>query len=788
MAGNVTGSIGSNDVLLKNMATEDSLQEIVKLLEKDKGITETVMESLKTSLSTKYFGSFGANLSKLSNGLKIVGDATADAFSATTRIVRNLDSNINDTSYAFSALSRGGGALGAVFEFTANSVRQMQQQFDSYSKMMAVGGANVSSFEDLRVAAAEFGLTLDGLARLVTEDARNLKTGFSTVTEGALSLKKYTMSLRDTSKEYAFQLMQMGVDLNNMAPYISLVTQSMGGLATVVNATGNNEAKFNQKIIDATRSITALSIATGANRDLILKQMAEANKSPMYQQMAKQFNAAERMLQQTLMAAGLGAEDAIEVVLASTGKIITESAGKTMAFLGAGGALQPLQQFLAKFKDMGNTAELTDAQIIDLMQSLKEGTKGMSRDMMATLGFADKNLAPMINMLLDLNRTGQEFDVAKFREAMKRSTEVPKAPDDPMKAFAITKDKMIDLAISTAVLNSVINKFGINLAAVGSELAAQYGGAASRDMAKKLSAINFTEEVANIRKEIENHFKESRDNTPVVSPLRTPNPNQAPNVQANLPSDLTIPSASTVVPIINNGQRTTTPSPEGTLGGQGTRPEAITAARTLAQNIKNFSGVITGIKHDAGPELSAHKGGLGFDFALVEETEQAYEQAYSNVMEIMKRAGLSSTDYSLSKHKANQDGQGSPAHLHLHFNSENALKQFQKGATGGFKLNGAPGQQTSSLPNPGTVAKLQNGGTETDFGTGERIPGTTMAQISGRSPNNALNTTQESGINFNNLLIAGLDNLSGQMTTLIGVNKEQSQKIDSMRVAYEQNA
>ncbi len=785
MAGNVTGSIGSNDVLLKNMATEDSLQEIIRVLEKTSKEEVSVLDTLRNSISKdgkKFFGNFGDKLLTLGNGLALIGEAGKDVFAATTRIVRNLDSNINDTSYAFSALSRGAGPLSAAFEFTANSVKQMQQQFDSYSRMMAVGGANVSSFEDLRVTAAQFGLSLEGLSRLITEDARNLKTGFASVSEGALALKKQTMSLRDTSKQYSFQLMQMGIDLNNIAPYVSLVTQAMGGLSTVVNNTGKDESKFNQKIIDATRSITALSIATGANRDMLLKQMAEANKSPMYQQMAKQFNAAERTMQQMLMATGLSAEDAIEVVLASTGKIITDSAGKTMAFLGAGGALRPLQQFLHDFKNMGDTAELTDTQIEGLMNSLKEGTKGMSREMMATLGLADKNLSPLINMLLDLNRTGQEFNVEKFKAAMKASTTVPDKPEDPMKALTLTKDKMIDLAISTATLNTVINTFGINMAAVASDLAAQYGGSAARNLAADLKKINFAKEMADIRKEIENYFRSQRDTTTVEPSINNPDPNQTPTVRHNLPENLEKLNPSAVIPVITNGQRRTDVNPNTISGESGTRPEVQNAARALAQNIKNFGGVVTGVKHASGPEKGGHKGGLGFDFALTEETEAAYDQAYANVMEIMKRAGLGDKDYSLSNHMKNRE-QGTPPHLHLHFNSEDAMKKFQKGATGGF--NGANGQQQSSLPSPSTVARLRDGLTETEMGNGERIPGSQVAQISGTGQASALNTVPDSGGDYTRMLVS---DLSIKFDTLIGINKEQVQKLDSVVTAVNMNA
>ncbi len=162
-------------------------------------------------------------------------------------------------------------------------------------------------------------------------------------------------------------------------------------------------------------------------------------------------------------------------------------------------------------------------------------------------------------------------------------------------------------------------------------------------------------------------------------PLFQPQPlTEPPSMPHNLSQNLIRLDRNLNVPIIKNSE-IVIPSRDGDgalVDEDFVHHAVMDAAKVISQNIPDFKGVISS-KHAPGSEKSFHKAGRAFDFQVVDETEFAYERAYSNVVEILSRAGLDYSEYTLINHMKHPDDRMVP-HLHLQFNNDAALEKLKK--------------------------------------------------------------------------------------------------------------
>ena len=276
MAGNVTGSIGADNVNLNNAATESTLAALLKVAQAD---SKNLLELAKKA------GVDAASLKDFDDELKKSAEAQVKNTQATIRetdalekasekharnvaILSQLDASMmqlmNGTaqmSDVFGAFKNVGPVIGTIAAGFERLASIQQQNFESYQKLSESGISFGGSLTDLRLAAANSYMTLDGFATLMKNNSTTFAKFGGSANEGAMGFAKFSKSI--LSSGVGDQLMALGYTADE-------ANQSM---ATYLGAAGVSNAKdleSNQQLrsgaADYLNELDRLSQVTGKSR------------------------------------------------------------------------------------------------------------------------------------------------------------------------------------------------------------------------------------------------------------------------------------------------------------------------------------------------------------------------------------------------------------------------------------------------------------------------------------------------------------------------------------------
>ena len=152
----VTGNLGSESIRLRGMALEETQYLIYQELDllnrtnakKASGKDDSPQEKRRAEGAkatdrafegvTKAAGGFGETLEKAGKKLELLAGNTI-------RLTRSFDSNVKNTDFAMRQIAAGSkGMAGTIAKFSADSVAQLEEQYDTYKKLTNVGGTTAA--------------------------------------------------------------------------------------------------------------------------------------------------------------------------------------------------------------------------------------------------------------------------------------------------------------------------------------------------------------------------------------------------------------------------------------------------------------------------------------------------------------------------------------------------------------------------------------------------------------------------------------------------------------------
>ena len=464
MAGNVTGNLGSENITLRNIATEDTLSDILEVL-KTKSITDsdTPENTKKKKENTKATDQATNAIKKGSNAF---GDFVSKFGQGAIKIVRNLDTEIENISFTFSSMARGSGTMSKTFQYAATSVAQLQEQFNAYSKMMQVGGVAANDFMTLKETATGLGTNLTGLTRITEQYTTSLKVGSSTTAIGLKKLKDaFSAVTSDTQMLQDFG--RLGVLPQQISEQLLLAAEAQGGFGSVMKKYGGDAKLFGQGMLKSTQELNMFATAIGANSQLMQQEAAKASKRASDQIFLNSLNAGEKMTYQYLQAMTGNAETSLQIMRSMKRGITSQEAGLFLSTKGITGMGNEIQNFMDLVSKGSKPLDaLTKSGLMSFAKNMSdEKLQRLSDEEYAQRISGNNQLADLMNYQLNLIRTLRDADPKEIENQVKKlSSSLDPDKTGTTDLFVSLQNEQVKLAKSTAALNTQINRLGLSIA------------------------------------------------------------------------------------------------------------------------------------------------------------------------------------------------------------------------------------------------------------------------------------------------------------------------------------
>jgi len=367
MAGNVTGSIGADNVNLSNAATESTLAALLKIAQID---SKNLLEIAKKAFPDIQLKDFEEEILKGTAAQKKETQAILQNTNALEKeqekhnrniaILNQLDVSMTklmdgtfQVSDAFGAFKNMPGILGVFAQGLEKIASIQEQNFIAYQKITDVGINFGGSLTQMRQAAASSYLTLEEFGSIVKANGQSFARMGGSANEGAIAFSKASKVLMD---DFGSGLMAMGYTSQE-------VNQGMIDYIAITGGRNSEEMKDKKTLAAGTKSyleeLDRLADITGKSREEISKEMkSKAEAADMQLYMASMSKEEAEKFQQVYNDArtkyGQGAAD--NVLAAAQGRAVTTEAGKKYAAL-APAATESLKQQLSATQKYGKDSE-----------------------------------------------------------------------------------------------------------------------------------------------------------------------------------------------------------------------------------------------------------------------------------------------------------------------------------------------------------------------------------------------------------------------------------------------
>ncbi len=799
MAGSVTGNIGSENVTLRNMATEDTLEAILEVLSKNKLIDKDGEQGIKD------------------RGKKVVqaAEATVKSFTAVkeifsglgqgaVKIVRGLESNIDNVSFTFSTvagqLQREGSGLAKLFGFAAESVAQLQEQQNAFSQMIRVGGTVASEFEILGQQASALGTNVRGLADLTDKFAFSLKIGSTSVAGGLKRLRDATTGMSDdVVKEFG----RLGIAPQKISEQLLLAAEATGGFGDVLARYGGDTEKFGKGMLKSTQELNIFASAIGSNSRMMQEESAKAAQKIGNRIFLKTLTDGEQKAVQFMQAFTGSGEGAIEVMRSLKGQATSEQAALFQSLKGFTGMGNQIETFMQMVSGGADTFDaLTKSGLMEFAKNL-----------------SDSDLAKLEAQAYAMRKAGAENEAAlldqqflllkglkdsKPEDLKKRITELKGGLGDgkALDSFTMLQQNQVKLANTTASLNKQMNRLGLALATstlkgtnLGLSGLAKGGDAAKSFFNDLLKRYGIDAEIPKellegpvdkieewVDKLINVKLSETTASSSNTGGTNTSGTNTGGRSNLvgttisgsliGLNDQITYKDKSgkivkaTLNELINNPSLL---AGSESFKGNNNRAETLALGAALQKNITTLSAITAGDDNHEKHQKGAHPAGRGLDFAvntIGKDPKVAYEQTEAAIKNYMENVlGLKKGEYFIKNELDYKKTGGTGPHMHVEFSESASTKLREK-----FKMEMSPKAEVQQQSGSNTEVAQ---GTVTDTGAKNNngaVSGTVNNNVSVISLNKPdwldpalAEATRESKILLGNLKTA-FDNLSDELS------------------------
>lgn len=753
----VTGSIGNENVRLRGMALEDTQSLILRELtemntregkkavaglsnEEKKQLTLDREKNDLTGKANSAMKASGGAIGKMSKAISDAGaklEKASAIFDTFGRTIRGYDSNIRDSSFAMRQLAVGAkGTTATLAKMSAESISQLEEQFDVYKKLSNIGGVTATDFQDMRINAARFGVTMQEYAGLMESNFINLRLSGKSVGSAMKSVTIETQNMREQGEEYTSQLMALGVGQSDYGQLILENTMLLGGFGKAVKSSSE---PFAERILNATKNVTALSDAFGFNRDQVMKQANDAMKDARNRTIFNsiQSKGKEDLLKIMTGIMGDGKKGMDMTLSLLTGQFSAEAANMASFAPDLMDSFKLVTEHLEKvpgdlegalkFANIDQAIQRIDSNSLAMAQSTRFSNDASANSVQALLNLKD--------MYGDSTKAGERFS--------ERLKDLGTKDAEQLKTLNLLQGENIRMALLFADTNKSLNNFGLTVAfamQVITEAMARTakGTVVSMDeIMQKAGGYDFikqmTKESHTITKNMADTIGAGMDKIVETANAkygsgRKPTAAEMRNVPIHGPiaDDAMVNVQGTRVPISKMDQA----GKEATAGG----PTPLYLKQLLAAIVKTNPD----IKVNAAQDLM-HKGAhsMSLDIGLAKGQSQSVQFA-EQVRNMMAEYGLSGSDYYVQNEYINPSANSTGGHMHLQMTAEGAKKFYENYN----KKNSTPvtaNSPTSQPPKPTKSDKVSMGPTPSQstvtasIASGGSAPADTLNNTMGQS-------------------------------------------------------
>jgi len=736
MAGSVTGNLGSENITLRNMATEDTLSDILTVLQ-----NKTITDKDPTKGASGKIAETGNEAKKLASSFIKAGEILSGIASSAVKIVRNLDTNINNVSYTFSTVAGElrveGNKLSRLFGYAAESVAQLQEQQNTYSRMLQVGGTVASEFDDLRIQAATLKTDLGGMSELADKFSFSLKVGSSTVGGG---LKKLSGIVDEMSDDTIRQYGRLGILPQKISESLLMAAEAQGGFGDVIKKYGGDAQAFNKGMLKSSQELNIFATAIGSNSKLMMDEAAKANQDITNRLFMRTLNDGEKAAARFLQAFTGNYQVGLDVMKSLKGGITTETAGlfqSLKGFTGMGNQMENFMSLVSKGADP--LKALSESGLLQFAKDLSEGDLQRLRvEAEAQQAAGNQAQADFIKQQLVLLTGLKDADPSQLAKMAKEYTSATADGTRAIDSFTQLQNQQTILAKTTANVNRQLNRLGLtiatsmlkgtNLAIDGAgkgkdaavtyfnQLLEKYGlGSLPSDIAEK--GIDQIEEWVDklINFNLEKPTSGGGTNTGGTNTGRASNL-VGTTISGNLigmNDQITYKDKTgkivkaTLNDLLNKPELL---AQSESFKGRNNRAETLALGAALQKNITTLSAITAGDDDHEKHQAGAHPAGRGLDFAVDttgKDPKVEYERAEAAIRNYMENVlGLKKGDYFIKNELDYKKTGGTGPHMHVEF-SESASTQIRDK----FKMDMRPTPEVSQTSGTSTQVS-QNGNGE----------------------------------------------------------------------------
>lgn len=574
----VTGNIGSESVRLRGMAlelTQEQILDQLRALNQKQGADTSNLNAAATGLAAMAGGLAGqqGSLNKFGAAIKAVsvagdklGKVLGEGLAITLRTIRGLDSNVGDASWSMRQLAGSSdNAAARILRFGADSVSQLQEQFEVYKRLSNVGGAFASDFDNLRVNASRMGITMQEYTGLIEENFINLRMGGKQARNAMRDLQISVDEIKDSDLAYTFQ--RAGIDQSRYGKLLLQSSSIYGGLNRAQEKYGS---EFTKAMAKSILSSYSLADAFGLSRDKMMEGIKQAREDAMFNNFFESIaDPAKEAMYNTFFAMTGDVEKAKQLTVSKLTGIPTTISTEIAAMGG-----QTILDAVEKVARSG-TEDERKANFMALQKVYESFAKTYGGSNLARFfakggtDFGREAMALLLGNFQKMPKTVEEFDAMMGVASRQQESQLD--------TLGEVQRKNIEMATAAAIANKSLNRFGLTVAkssqvlssvivAMGRMVSSGIGNsdvfktmiADLEKLTDKIGVETTTEMAASIAKELGINLKEAikdsseeyKKATSNATPARQP-------VQPSEPAiPLTGPMANTIFSRSENGKRT----------------------------------------------------------------------------------------------------------------------------------------------------------------------------------------------------------------------------------------
>lgn len=328
-------------------------------------------------------------------------------------------------------------------------VTEIEKTINAYAAMNQAGAVFAGGMTEMRNTAHSAGLTLETLAKVVSQNSETIARAGLGVTEGT---KRIAGALRIGGDTLRNELLSLGFSIEEQGTLVAETMRGMAGLAGPLKASDQEIAIETRKYAENLRLISAI---TGEDARKKMEQARQDMNNLRFQQILNKLNDKQRLQIETAMNALPSSARKMAIEIANTGTIFTPA-------LAAIAKTTPELEALAKMAAEGaKSGSLNIDQVMDFMSKNRDAIDaGINKATdLAIAGYArpDSIAGEMSRILLETAKEVQKFTKDAIEKARGTIPEAAQAAEkDPMTGAIVSIQKSandLKVVVETEITN-----------------------------------------------------------------------------------------------------------------------------------------------------------------------------------------------------------------------------------------------------------------------------------------------------------------------------------------------